>query len=475
MQYKYGNRDQISLIPQSIEEYVSQEDPVRAYDAMIDSMDLYKLGQKNKSNSPGNLAYDPAAMLKLIVYGCSYGVNSSRKLERATYHNLSFIWLMGGLKPDHKTIANFRRNNSELLKNVFKQCVRVCVQLNLIKGNALFLDGSKIRGNCSREKIKEKDTLERHLNHIDERINEILEEFDKQEDSESESYVSLKKDLKKQERLKEKIKDAVEKLEVSGSRSINTTDPDSILYKSRQGSHSGYNVQSVEDGQHGLIVNIDAVSQATDMEQFSQQIGQAEINIGKKCDTAVADAGYFKVDDLEKIENSQTKVIVPSQNQALKVPTEEPFSKDKFCYNEEENTYTCPMGETLIFSTHNKGKDTLVYRINNKEICFKCEHFGACTSNKRGRMINRLPNEDVQQSIKQRYASDEGQAVYAQRKKVAELPFGHFKHNLDIKGFMMRGIDNVKAEAAIWGMCFNVRRMITILGGTLSFIEALEE
>jgi transposase len=139
----------MNLFPQSIEDYVPKDDPVRAYDAFVESLELAELGITIDENQVGNPEYVPGAMIKLLVYGYSYGMRSSRKLERATYHNIAFIWLMGGLKPDHKTIARFRTDNKRALKNILKQCARLCIKLGLIEGNTLFVDGSKIRANAS--------------------------------------------------------------------------------------------------------------------------------------------------------------------------------------------------------------------------------------------------------------------------------------------------------------------------------------
>ena len=147
MAYKYGNSEQTTLFPQSVGELISEDDPVRVYDAFINALDLKKLGIHLDEYKVGNSEYDPRAMLKLLVYGYSYGFRSSRKLERAIHHNLSFIWLVGGLKPDFKTISNFRRRNKTALKKVLKLCAKMCVKLNLIEGNTLFVDGTKIRAN----------------------------------------------------------------------------------------------------------------------------------------------------------------------------------------------------------------------------------------------------------------------------------------------------------------------------------------
>jgi transposase len=149
MPYLVGVRDQNQLFPACIEEYISPEDPVRAYDAFVEQVDFAQLGIKLNEHQVGPPEFDPRAMVKLLVYGYSYGIRSSRKLERATHHNVSFIWLMGGLKPDHKTIARFRRDNAAALKNILRQCAQVCLRLGLIAGNTPFVDGTKIRANAS--------------------------------------------------------------------------------------------------------------------------------------------------------------------------------------------------------------------------------------------------------------------------------------------------------------------------------------
>ena len=174
MAYRYGNREQLELFPSSIEDYVSKDDPVRAYDALVEALDFDGLGIVLDDNKTGNPEYDPKSMLKLLIYGYSYGIRSSRKLERAVYHNVSFIWLVGGIKPDHKTISNFRKNNRPALKEVLTQCAKLCIKLGLIEGNTLFLDGTKIRANASIKNTWTKEKCEKYLKHIDKHIERIL-------------------------------------------------------------------------------------------------------------------------------------------------------------------------------------------------------------------------------------------------------------------------------------------------------------
>ena len=176
MAYRLGNRDQMRLLPSSIEEYVIKEDPVRVYDAFVESLNFAELGIELDEEQVGNPEYDPKAMMKLLVYGYSYGVKGSRKLERECHHNLSFLWLMGGLKPDHKTIAEYRRRHKGALKKVLKQCVRLCMELDLIAGNVLFVDGTKIRASAGRSKSHERGWYDKRLEEIDQRIEQLIRE-----------------------------------------------------------------------------------------------------------------------------------------------------------------------------------------------------------------------------------------------------------------------------------------------------------
>jgi transposase len=475
MAIKSPNRYQTTFLPKAVEEYVTKDDPVRAYDAIIDALDYKELGLFKQWKKVGNSPYDPISMLKLLTFGYSYGWKSSRKLERATHHNLAFIWLVGELKPDHKTIAEFRRKNKECLKKALKETARICMKLDLIAGNCLFLDGSKIRGNSSINQTKRIETWEEKLADIDKRIEQILEEAEKIDRAESEnpSLVKMNEEFQDAKTLKEKIESVIEKGKSKNLKKVNGTDPDAVDFSSRQGSHSGYNVQVVTDEKNGLIVNVDVVNENNDYNQFAKQINQANENLDKNCETAVADAGYSVVDDLKEITDKEIDVIVPSQKQASKTE-KNPFDKDEFQYNPTSNEYKCPEGKTLRFSYYSKVKNHFIYRMKREADCRECCHYGICTKAKRGRTIARLKNEEVKHKLEARYASDEGQRIYKKRKEKVELQFGHIKRNLGGGAFLQRGIEAVRAEFSIYANCFNIARMITLLGGTTEMIKVLK-
>jgi len=474
MAYRYGNRQQMELLPQSIEEYVAKDDPVRAYDAFIDALDFNALGIELNPHKVGNAEYNPKAMLKLLIYGYSYGIRSSRKLERATYHNVSFIWLVGGLKPDHKTIAEFRRRNRGALKKVLRECARMCIKLDLIMGNVLFVDGTKLRANAARKKSHTKEWYEQQLSKVGQRIEELLgecEAIDREEEGQD-SCIRMREELAEKKRLQGKIEEIVKEFETLGSKRLNQTDPDCAVMKGSQGSHASYNVQSVVDDGNGLIVHADAVKDATDDNQFAHQIDQANEVLEDRCTVACGDAGYADIEELEKIDAQGIKVVVPSRRQASHKP-EKPLSKRAFRYDEERDCYYCPQGHRLEYVAREKSKRRKRYRIVERSLCLNCGHFGQCTTDIRGRRMTRLFREELREKLEAQYEETASQMIYKRRKTRVEHPFGHIKRNLKADAFMLRGREGVQAETSLLATCYNIVRMITLCGGVTGLIQRL--
>ena len=464
MAYRYGDRKQKTLFPQSVDEYIPQDAPVRAYDVFVDALNFEQLGIEIEPDKVGCPQYYPKAMLKLLVYGYSYGIRSSRKLERETHYNLSFIWLCGGLKPDHKTIAEFRRKNKSALKKVLKQCARLCIELGLIEGNTLFVDGTKLRANASISNTWTKERCRKHLKNIDNRIKQILSECDRADKKEKEqgSLVELGESLKDQVELKSKIKAVLKEINEGDKHSVNTTDADCVKVHSRQGSHAGYNAQAVVDEKHGLIVSSDIANENTDIHQFAEQVGHAAETLGKKPQAACADAGYSDINELEKVDNQGIKVVVPSVRQVSdKEPGE--FDVSNFKYDCIRDCFICPAGKMLNYRNTEAKRRRKIYRIK-RTVCRACRHFGVCTTAGNGRKITRLLKEDLRKKLEQQYKQPASRKIYRMRKLKSEPPFGHIKHNLKAGGFLLRGFEGVKAEMSILSSCFNIARMINIIG-----------
>jgi len=468
MAYIIGNRSQKTFLPLTIEDYVGPEDPVRVYDVFVESIDLQEMGIPIEPFQAGAHTFYPKAMLKLIVYGYSYGIRSSRKLERACYHNLSFRWLISGIQPDYRTIARFRSDNKEAIKRVLKQNVKLCVKMGLIEGNTLFIDGSKFRANASKSNTWDEERCEKQLEIAEKNIERIMEEAEQidKEEASGGTLVKLNEELRDQKKMQAKVQEIVKKLKETGKEKINTTDNDSVNGKTRQGSHAIINCQVTTDEKYGLIVNGEAVSQNNDLNQLTPQLEQSTETLGKAPEKAISDAGYFSLKDIERAPEG-IEVIMPTRKQAQaenkKTPIK-PFGKEVFIYDKARDEYLCPEGKTLTrkgisFGDENKH----CYKADGKA-CRSCKHFGVCTKSKDGRRVVRMGNEVVIEKLEEVYQKEENQRLYKLRKEKAELPFGHMKRNLGAGQFMLRGKKGVNAELSILSTCFNIARMITIIG-----------
>jgi transposase len=465
MALRYGDRQQKMLFPASIEEYIEAEAPVRAYDAFIEALDFAALGIEIDPKKVGCPQYDPKAMLKLLVYGYSYGWRSSRKLEREVHYNLSFIWLTGGLKPDHKTIAEFRRRNKKGLSRVLQQCARLCIRLDLIEGNTLFVDGSKMRANASIRHSWTAERARKALPQIDARIEALLTECEQADQAEQDqgSLVRMKEELKDQAVLKAQVLSALEQLQSEQKSSVNTTDADCVRIHGLQGSHAGYNSQIVTDDRHGLIVHSEVVGANNDLGQFADQIESAHQVLDEPCENACGDAGYADADDLERLDRQGIKVIVPSNRQAS-AASPGPFDKSQFHYDAEQDCYRCPQGYVLPCRSTEK-KRRRKYYMAGGSVCHRCCHFGVCTTDRsNGRRITRYFNEPLREKLQKQYEQPESREIFRRRKYKAEPPFGHIKRNLKADHFLLRGLAGVQAEMSLLSSCFNIARLISLLG-----------
>lgn len=469
MAFKIGNREQQTFLPAVIDDYVSSQDPVRVYDAFVDALDFYQLGISLIPKA-GAEAYDPVRMIKLLIYSYSYGLRSSRLIERACYHNLSYIWLMGDLKPDYRTIARFRSEHKDVIKKVLKQCVRMCVNMGLVDGNTLFIDGSKFRADASLHNTLSREQIEKELKKIEDHIEQLINECERkdQEEAGQLSLVETHEKITSQERLAERMKQCLAKINSEKLSSINTVDPDCITAKSRQGTHAVHNVQCVTDKKHGLIVQADTAGEPNDNNQLLPQIKQAEENIGFPPEAVCADAGFFNPRETKKIDPTIT-VVMPSPRQAYEDKTAVKtvsglFDKVNFRYDKEHDEYLCPDGKRL----RHKGVDSerphrSIYQAKSSD-CIKCPCWGVCTTAKHGRKVIRSEYEAIIKHQETIYKSEHGQEIYKLRKQRAEHPFGHIKRNLHAGQFLLRGREKVNAEISVLATCFNIARMITIIG-----------
>jgi hypothetical protein len=214
------------------------------------------------------------------------------------------------------------------------------------------------------------------------------------------------------------------------------------------------------------------VNESNDVNQFAHQIDQANQTLGHNCTNACADAGYSDIQELKKIDDQHITVIVPSQKQAHDRPVK-PFDKEQFRYDSDQDCYICPQGHRLSYTFFDKDRQHKVYQITDKSLCLECPHFGLCTKAKYGRRIRRLVHEDLKLKLEHQYNKEPSQAIYKLRKEKVEHPFGHIKRNLGVTAFLLRGLEGVKAEMSLLASCFDITRLINIVGVPLLVVKLM--
>ncbi len=312
------------LFPQYIDDYIPEDHIVRVYDRIIDIQSDEALGLEYNENQVGNPRYNPRIMLKILVYSYSQKIRSSRKIEKALYENISFKWLSQNLTPDHKTISEFRRKNKKAIKNTLRLVIKLCKELDLIKGNYLFIDGTKIKGNASTDSTWTKKKIKRVMDNLDRHIEKLInihEQNDKLEEGQG-SYViieNIDETLKRLNEKKEKLKEINKKIEErDGDKNYNTTDNETTILNTRHGTIVGYNAQVVVDEKHGIIIQSDIFSKNNDFNLFKGQFKKAIENTGIDYKGGIADAGYFSIIDLKELVEEGKDIIIPRQEEITK-------------------------------------------------------------------------------------------------------------------------------------------------------------
>lgn len=473
--YKCGDdRGQVSLLPARIEDYVHGENPVRAIDAYVDTLDLGELGfcYTGPTNGKGQPPYDPGAQLKLYIYGYTNQLRSSRRLERETHRNLEVIWLMGGLRPSYKTIADFRKDNAGPLKAVNKDFVLLCKELDLLGGKKCAIDGSFFHGNASKASIMTAATLDKQLAELDEKIARYQKELDQNDRSDEKTGAqSLHKDDELKEKLKlleekQREKQALkEKLSASGDTQISTTDADARLLNKGNGTVAGYNVQIGVDDKHKLIVASAVTNDGNDLHQLYPMAEKVKQALDVDALEALADAGYPEGEQLRQCEENGITVYAPMPDKSGKNKAEGRFARDDFIYDAKADIYRCPQGEAL----EKRGKPVvqngkLMDRYVSKSAsCKACPLREKCLTQKADRRhLFRWQHEDVVDRHRARMKGSSGKM--RERSGLVEHPFGTLKCRAGWLHFLVRGFEKVGGEWALMATCYNFTRVLNVIG-----------
>lgn len=458
-----ADRSQVQLLPPCIDDYVPTNAPARFIDAFVEKLDLKALGFTHAEAAPtGRPPYHPGDLIRLYLYGYLNRIRSSRRLEAEAGRNLELMWLLGGLKPDFKTIADFRKSNSPAFKALFKEFNLLCRSMDLFGAELVAIDGAKFKAvnNPSRHYTRAK--LTELIQKIEARIEEYLGELDRQ-DSES-SGVSERPSREELEQkiaqLKERCQDygeLVKQMEQSQEREISLTDADSRGMKK---VGVGYNVQMAVDAKHDLIVVQEVVQAANDRGQLQSMAAAAKEALEVTTLQAVADGGYHEAAQLQGCEEANITTIVadPGSTSGQSRGGQKIYPKEAFQYDAQRDCYRCPAGQELARGHvgSSKGKERIHYY--HRAACSQCDLKAQCTQGV-FRMITRRLNEEVVERQTARLASH--RHIMAQRKTIVEHVFGTLRqwgHDL----FLMRGLRKVKGEFSLSCLTYNLRRVLNL-------------
>lgn len=459
------NRDQLNMLPMCLDDMIAQDNIVRAIDAIIDNMDITLIGfTHSETKETGRKPYSPVDLFKLYTYSYYNGIRSSRKIEKECYRNIEVMWLINELKPDFKTIADFRKDNKKQIKLAFSKFSMICDELGLISKEIVAIDGSKFRANNGRKAYYTKNKLDKVLAHYAESAERYMALLDACDTQESDSQTTTLSRAEIEEKIKG-IKDRVSELEELAKRvekegTLYMTDPDARLMRSNNGGGDiSHNVQiAVEDKTH-LIVTVDVTSESTDYKQFYNMASRAKEELKVEEITAIADKGYYSAEEFAKCKDKGINPIVSKANKSNFSNIN--YSKLNFLYDKEKDVYICPQGHELS-KYKNSREDSQLIRYANNKACTSCPTKDLCTSHKKGRTVSRKKNDHFADEVDKR--TKEYMELYKKRQRLAEHPFGTIKRSLGFTYFLTRGTESVRTESLMHFLVYNIKRVINTVG-----------
>jgi transposase len=467
MRYKAGiDREQISLEPLCFDALISEDNTVRAIDAITNRFDMNELGfVYGETKSTGRKPYNPSDMLKLYLYGYFNGIRSSRKLERECSRNVELMWLMNCLKPDFKTIADFRKNNQEPLQKVFLKFSLMCDELGLLGKELVAIDGSKFRAsNNSNAYWTNKKIVKKRKQYAEfaEKYTKLLEACDNEEEGSHKLKGYTRKDL--EQRL-EGIQAKIDKLDelapiCEETDAISLTDADARVMRHSNGAYEiSHNVQIAVDDKNHMVVAVDVTSSPVDYQQLYPMAKQAKENMGADELTVLADKGYYSAKHFSKAEEDGINAIV-SKPERSHVPDID-YSSDNFIYDEENDVYICPQGGLLTRSVKKKGSNAPPRYIGRKALCRNCPVRDKCF-NGDVREIKRDENKAAaERAVLKTY---EYRELYKKRKTIVEHIFGTVKASFGFRYLPVRRTGMVKTEASLYFLAYNLKRAVNTVG-----------
>jgi transposase len=472
-----SDRGQSTLFPECVADWIGEDNPVRVIEVFVEELDLADLGFGGVDPEvTGRPSYHPAVLLKLYIYGYLNRVQSSRRLEREAGRNVEVMWLTGRLAPDHKTIADFRKDNGPAIRKVCARFVALCRAMGLLTQASVAIDGSKFKAVNNRDRNFTRAKMERRMAQIEESVARYLQQLDTADRQEPSEALKAKTS-----RLKEKLAKLKEQMQrlaklrvrmlAAPDQQISLTDPDarSMATSGRGSGVVGYNVQVAVDTAHHLIITHEVTNVGTDRSQLAHVSNEAKATLGAESLDVVADRGYFSSEELLACENAGITVTLPKP-MTSNSKAQGRFGKQDFRYVAQQDVYMCPAGERLAYH-YTTEENGLVLRRYWTNACQSCAIKHSCTTGKE-RRITRWEHERVLEAVQRRL--DEHPEKMRQRRETVEHPFGTIKSWMGSTHFQMKTLKHVGTEMALHVLAYNMKRVMRILGvgGLMEAIHA---
>jgi transposase len=460
-------RDQITLFPECLEDWIDEDNPVRVIDVFVDELDLVGLGfERVVPKDTGRPSYHPSVLLKLYVYGYLNRVQSSRRLEREAGRNVEVMWLTGRLSPDHKTIADFRKDHGPAIRQVCARFVELCRSVGLLRSVAVAIDGSKFKAVNNRDRNFTTAKLRRRRAQIEESVERYLQQLDSADRQEPSDALAAKaaRLTAKIDRLKQEMQ-RLEALEArmleTPDKQISLTDPDarSMATSGRGSGVVGYNLQASVDTTNHLIVAHEVINVGNDRSQLSAMARKTKAALGVETLDVVADRGYFNSQEILACKEAKVTVTLPKPVTSG-VRERGRFGKQDFRYDKDADVYICPAGERLDYHYTNV-ENGLALRRYWTNACQSCAIKARCTTAKE-RRITRWEHEPLLEEVQARL--DAHPDKMRQRRETVEHPFGTIKARMGATHFLTKTLPRVRAEMALHVLAYNLTRAINILG-----------
>ena len=466
-------RTQSVLFPERLDDWIDEDNPVRAVDVFVDQLDLVRLGfERAQPAETGRPGYHPATLLKVYVYGYLNRIQSSRRLEREAQRNVELIWLTGRLMPDFKTIADFRRDNGPAIRTACREFVLLCRTLGLFEEGTVAIDGSKFKAVNNRDKNFTEHKLKARLQQLDDSVQRYLTELDRADRDPSlvpaARVEHLKDKLLGVKAQMQKLREIEQQLAAAPDEQVSLTDPDarSMATSGRGTGIVGYNVQTAVDTRHHLIVAHEVTNVGHDRTQLANMASKARDAVGQDI-TALADRGYFKGEEILRCSDHGIVPLVPkpqtSNNKAAGL-----FDKSDFVYVEAEDAYRCPAGERAIHRMTGVQNGLTVHTYWSSA-CPRCPLKPRCTTST-NRRISRWEHEAVLEQMQERL--NQRPEAARERRQTVEHPFATLKAWMGATHFLMRTLPKVRTEMSLHVLAYNMKRVIRLLG-TAALIKAM--